>query len=285
MSSYIYILMSLAMLTWAMAWTNAHIVNQYISSFYNLVFLRFFLGLLSLLPIIIIKKDKLIFDFNIIKYVFPASILFLLYNISFFIATQSSDVGRGAVLVTTINPIITFIIMIVINKKIRKKEIIGISLGMIGGSIILDLFSKGILNIFSQNNIYFVFCAITWGIMTVITNFGQQKIKPLSFIFLCYLFTTLFSLFFVDFSSFGIKYWDLKFYFNFFLVSIGAMSFGTSVYMYSTSLIGPVKSSVFIFSVPFIAMGISSIFLNEVITTQTIFGGILSLLAIYIVNK
>ena len=285
MSSYIYILMSLAMLTWAMAWTNAHIVNQYISSFYNLVFLRFFLGLLSLLPIIIIKKDKLNFDFNIIKYVFPASILFLLYNISFFIATQSSDVGRGAVLVTTINPIITFIIMIVINKKIRKKEIIGISLGMIGGSIILDLFSKGILNIFSQNNIYFVFCAITWGIMTVITNFGQQKIKPLSFIFLCYLFTTLFSLFFVDFSSFGIKYWDLKFYFNFFLVSIGAMSFGTSVYMYSTSLIGPVKSSVFIFSVPFIAMGISSIFLNEVITTQTIFGGILSLLAIYIVNK
>ncbi len=285
MSNYIYILMFLAMLTWAMAWTNAHIVNQYIPSFYNLVFLRFFLGLLSLLPIIIIKKDKLIFDFNIIKYVFPASILFLLYNISFFIATQSSNVGRGAVLVTTINPIITFIIMIMINKKIRKKEIIGISLGMIGGSIILDLFSKGILNIFSQNNIYFVFCAITWGIMTVITNFGQQKIKPLSFIFLCYLFTTLFSLFFVDFSSFGIKYWDLKFYFNFFLVSIGAMSFGTSVYMYSTSLIGPVKSSVFIFSVPFIAMGISSIFLNEVITTQTIFGGILSLLAIYIVNK
>ena len=285
MSNYIYILMSLAMLTWAMAWTNAHIVNQYIPSFYNLVFLRFFLGLLSLLPIIIIKKDKLNFDFNIIKYVFPASILFLLYNISFFIATQSSDVGRGAVLVTTINPIITFIIMIVINKKIRKKEIIGISLGMIGGSIILDLFSKGILNIFSQNNIYFVFCAITWGVMTVITNFGQQKIKPLSFIFLCYLFTTLFSLFFVDFSSFGIKYWDLKFYFNFFLVSIGAMSFGTSVYMYSTSLIGPVKSSVFIFSVPFIAMGISSIFLNEVITTQTILGGILSLLAIYIINK
>ena len=34
--------MSLAMLSWAMAWTNAHIVNQYIPSFYNLVFLRFF---------------------------------------------------------------------------------------------------------------------------------------------------------------------------------------------------------------------------------------------------
>lgn len=285
MSNYIYIYMSLAMLSWAMAWTNAHIVNQYIPSFYNLVFLRFFLGALSLLPIIIFKKNKLFFDVNILKYVVSASILFLLYNISFFIATQSLDVGRGAVLVTTINPIITLIIMIIINRKIRKKEIIGIFLGMIGGAIILDLFSKGIFNLFSQNNIYFIFCAVTWGIMTVVINYGQKIINPLSFIFLCYLFTTIFSLFLVDFSSFGILNWDLKFYLNFFLVSIGAMSFGTTVYMYSTSIIGPVKSSVFIFSVPFIAMGISSIFLNEIITINTILGAVLSLIAIYIVNK
>ena len=285
MSNYIYIYMSLAMLSWAMAWTNAHIVNQYIPSFYNLVFLRFFLGALSLLPIIIFKKNKLFFDVNILKYVVSASILFLLYNISFFIATQSLDVGRGAVLVTTINPIITLIIMIIINRKIRKKEIIGIFLGMIGGAIILDLFSKGIFNLFSQNNIYFIFCAVTWGIMTVVINYGQKIINPLSFIFLCYLFTTIFSLFLVDFSSFSILNWDLKFYLNFFLVSIGAMSFGTTVYMYSTSIIGPVKSSVFIFSVPFIAMGISSIFLNEIITINTILGAVLSLIAIYIVNK
>ena len=285
MSNYIYIYMSLAMLSWAMAWTNAHIVNQYIPSFYNLVFLRFFLGALSLLPIIIFKKNKLFFDVNILKYVVSASILFLLYNISFFIATQSLDVGRGAVLVTTINPIITLIIMIIINRKIRKKEIMGIFLGMIGGAIILDLFSKGIFNLFSQNNIYFIFCAVTWGIMTVVINYGQKIINPLSFIFLCYLFTTIFSLFLVDFSSFGILNWDLKFYLNFFLVSIGAMSFGTTVYMYSTSIIGPVKSSVFIFSVPFIAMGISSIFLNEIITINTILGAVLSLIAIYIVNK
>ena len=285
MSNYIYIYMSLAMLSWAMAWTNAHIVNQYIPSFYNLVFLRFFLGALSLLPIIIFKKNKLFFDVNILKYVVSASILFLLYNISFFIATQSLDVGRGAVLVTTINPIITLIIMIIINRKIRKKEIIGIFLGMIGGAIILDLFSKGIFNLFSQNNIYFIFCAVTWGIMTVVINYGQKIINPLSFIFLCYLFTTIFSLFLVDFSSFGILNWDLKFYLNFFLVSIGAMSFGTTVYIYSTSIIGPVKSSVFIFSVPFIAMGISSIFLNEIITINTILGAVLSLIAIYIVNK
>jgi len=277
--------MSLAMLSWAMAWTNAHIVNQYISSFYNLVFLRFSLGALSLIPLIFFKKEKLYFGINIIKYVFPASVLFLLYNISFFIATESADVGRGAVLVTTLNPIITLIIMIIINQKIKYQEIIGIILGMIGGAIILDLFTQGINNIFSDNNIYFVFCAFTWGVMTVVVNYGQKKINPLQFIFFCYFMTTLFSIPLINFTSFNIINWDLKFYVNFFLVSIGAMSFGTSIYMYSTSLIGPVKSSVFIFSVPFLAIGISSLFLNEIINIQTIIGGILSLFAIYIVNK
>ena len=77
----------------------------------------------------------------------------------------------------------------------------------------------------------------------------------------------------------------MKFYVNFFLVSIGAMSFGTTIYMYVTSVIGPIKSSVFIFSVPFLALGISSMFLEEIINIQTIIGGLLSLIAIYVVNK
>ena len=37
----IYFLMSLAMISWAIAWTNAKIVGEYLS-YYNLIFLRFF---------------------------------------------------------------------------------------------------------------------------------------------------------------------------------------------------------------------------------------------------
>ena len=40
MTNKLYVLMSLAMFSWAIAWTNAKIVNEYLS-FYNLVFLRF----------------------------------------------------------------------------------------------------------------------------------------------------------------------------------------------------------------------------------------------------
>ena len=53
----IYFWMSLAMVTWAIAWTNAKIVNNYLS-FYNLIFLRFLLGFLSLLPFVVISKSR-----------------------------------------------------------------------------------------------------------------------------------------------------------------------------------------------------------------------------------
>ena len=77
----------------------------------------------------------------------------------------------------------------------------------------------------------------------------------------------------------------MRFYINFLLVSLGAMSFGTSVYIYATPKLGPVKASAFIFSVPFLALGTAKIFLNEALSYNVIIGGGLSLLAIYIINK
>ena len=78
---------------------------------------------------------------------------------------------------------------------------------------------------------------------------------------------------------------DYRFYFNFLIVSLGAMSFGTSVYLYATPKLGPIKASAFIFSVPFIALGTANIFLGEPITQNVVIGGIISLVAIYIINK
>ena len=55
--------------------------------------------------------------------------------------THYSYAGKGAVLVTSLNPILTFIIMTVIVKKINFKEIFGITVGLLGGLIIMDVFN------------------------------------------------------------------------------------------------------------------------------------------------
>ena len=281
--NYLYLLMGFAMISWGVAWTNAKIVNQYLS-FNNLVFLRFFIGFISIYPFVYKNNNFNVLSFNNLKYIIPSSIIFYIYNLSFFMGTHYGDAGKGAVLVTTLNPIITFIIISFISKKIKKKEIIGIILGLVGGLFIMNVFNDGFYNIFRPSNIYFIICALTWGINTVITNYGQKKIDSYQFIFFCYLFTAILSFPLFDISEINITFLDSKFYLNFLIVSLGAMSFGTSVYIFATPRLGPVRASVFIFSVPFIALITANVFLNESITTNVVCGGILSLISIYIVN-
>ena len=189
--------MSLAMFSWAIAWTNAKIVNEYLS-FYNLIFLRFFIGFISLYPFIIKKNNIKVLTIQNLKYLIPASLFFFSYNISFFMGTHYGSAGKGAVLVTTLNPIITFIIMSIIYRKINKRDILGIMLGLLGGFIILDIYNEGFYNIFNQSNIFFIICALTWGINTVITNYGQKNMDSYQFIFYCYLFTAILSIPFID---------------------------------------------------------------------------------------
>ena len=275
--------MLLAMISWSIAWTNAKIVGEYLS-FYNLIFLRFFLGFMSLIPFIIIRKSN-IPKMNHMKYIIAPSILFFIYNLAFFKGTHLGLAGKGAILVTTLNPLFTVLIMSIINKKIVTKEFLGILIGIVGGLVIMDVYNEGIDIIFDNNNIYFIICATTWGFMTVCINYAQKFIDPYMFIGLCYLFTMFISIPFINLNEINISNLDLRFYFNFFFVSIGAMSFGTSIYMYATPILGPSKASIFIFSVPLFAMGTAYIFLNEVFTINILLGGLLGLVAIYVVNK
>ena len=88
----LYFIMCLAMFSWAIAWTNAKIVNEYLS-FYNLIFLRFFIGFISIYPLIA-KKDnlKVLTSYNL-KFIIPCSIIFYIYNLSFFMGTHYGYAG------------------------------------------------------------------------------------------------------------------------------------------------------------------------------------------------
>ena len=282
----IFFLMSLAMLSWGIAWTNAKILSDYLN-YYNLVFLRFLFGFISLLPFTY-KKFNLLKNILVKTYInmIIMGILFFIYNYCFFKGTDVGMSGMGGVFVTTTNPIITLIIMTAINKKITTNHLIGIILGFFGGLIILNVFNLGFSYLLNIKNIYFIFCSLIWGIMTVIMNYGQKQIDSLLYIMLCYLITSLISIIFISPSELlSLNIFDLKFMINFILVSIGAMSFGTSVYIYATPRIGPIRSSAFIFSVPFIALGTAYFVLGENITSNVLIGGFISIIAIYIVNR
>ena len=277
--------MTLAMITWGLAWTNAKIVNQYLNH-YNLTFIRFFLGFLSLLPFTVKKIQNIRISSKILLNILVTSILFFLYNIFFFKGTDISDAGRGGVFVTTSNPLITFILASMISKKITVNQIFNISIGVLGGLIIMDVFNSGFQSLFNIDNRYFIFCSIIWGVMTVIMKYGQKDFDSILYIAICYFLTSIISFPFIDLNEFDFSYlMNLTFLINLFFVSIGAMSFGTSIYIYAIPRLGAIKASVFIFLVPFIAIFFANIILDEIITLNIIFGGILSLISVYLINK
>ena len=116
-------------------------------------------------------------------------------------------------------------------------------------------------------------------------TYGQKNYDSLSYIFLCYLITSFIAIFFTDLTQImtASNYnWD--FLVNFFFVSIGAMCFGTSVFMYAGPRLGAVQTSVFIFTVPFIAISTANVILGEPITLSLIIGGTLAIMSVYIVN-
>ena len=280
----IYPLMILSMISWGVAWTNASIVNEYFD-FYDLVSLRFFFGALSLIPILLLDKKKFSFKVSYLKYLAPASVMFFLYNISFFMGTHYGDPGKGAVFATTTNPIITLTIMALITRRITKREILGILGGALGGLLIMNVFWAGFGGMFSTENVFFPICSFLWAVVTVLISYAQKKIPAFQFIFYCYLITALLSAPFTSIGMQELSSLDFRFYFNFFMVSIASMAFGTSVYMYSTTIIGPVRSSAFIFSVPLIALLAAYFMLDEPIYASTVIGGAVCLFSTYIVNK
>ena len=85
--------MSLAMFSWGIAWTNAKIVNQFLN-YYNLTFLRFFIGFITLIPFLVIKKPKLNLDIKILINIIIVSILFFFYNICALLVTNSLKIVR-----------------------------------------------------------------------------------------------------------------------------------------------------------------------------------------------
>ena len=72
---------------------------------------------------------------------------------------------------------------------------------------------------------------------------------------------------------------------NHFMLSVIAMSFGTSNYYLASMRKGAKRSSSYIFLVPLTAMGFAMYLLSEPLLLSTLIGGILGIIAVYLINK
>lgn len=279
-----YVLMVLAMIAWGASWVNAKVLSDYITA-QELIFYRYFITTITLIPVIIYMKQSFKIDIKTFLLAFLASVFLVLYSIFFFDGTKYGSPGLGGAFVTSLTPILTFLILISFFKKyFIKKDIFALFIGAIGVLTILNIWMFTIDEILITSNIYFIFACFAWAGLTI-SNSKLKTIKPLVFTFYVYVITTVIGYFITPFNSGNIFEFDSIFWINFLIISIVSTTFATSIYFVGISKLGASSASAFIFLVPFNAIFLSYIFLNEPIYVTTIIGTILTIFAVSLLNN
>ena len=280
-----YFMMVLAMAGWGASWVNAKVLSSYINE-YEMMFLRNFFTIITLAPILVITKKY--FDSNTKSLIlaFIAAIVRIVYVKFYFLGVKFGTASLGGALVTTLIPINTFILMaLFFGKKLEKKDIFALILGMFGVLTILNIWTFSFEEIFTEHNLYFLAASILWPIFTIISS-KSTKTSPLVFSFYMYVFMTILLLiFFVEPVKMNYASFDWIFWANILCVAVVSTTFATSIYFIGIEKLGTNEVSSFIFLVPFFAISLSVIFLKEHISYSIIFGTIMTLIAVKILNN
>lgn len=280
-----YFLLFLAMIAWGASWVNAKVLSSYINE-YELIFLRNFFTLATLIPVLIITKKYFYINKRSLVLAVMASVVMIAYMKGYFLGTKFGTASLGGALVTTLIPINTFLIMaLFFGKKIVKKDFVALGIGAVGVLTILNVWSFSYEQIFSAQNGYFLLASLLWPILTIISSKSTDT-SPMVFTFYLYVITTIMVLtFFMDIDEMPFSTFDTIFWINILSLSVVSTTFATTLYFIGIEKLGTNEVSSFIFLVPFAAISLSAIFLKEEIGISMIIGTFLTIIAVKNLNN
>jgi drug/metabolite transporter (DMT)-like permease len=276
----------ISMFLWGVSWPSGKVLASYCSPF-NFIVYRFFVVLITLLPILLLLKIPLKVKKAGIPAMTAAGLLMAAYSYFFYMGVKNGAAGAGGVLVTILNPIMAYTIGMALQRKIpSRNESLGLLLGLAAGCVLLKIWSNT-GSIFESGNLYFLSAAFIWAAMSKFTSTAAKHGSSMSFSFWQYLITLLCLLPAFDFTELQsmLHISDKSFWLNLFFSSAIVTTLATTLYFYATTKLGAEKASSYIFLVPFAAALSSWLFLGETIYAHTIVGGLIGIAAVYMINK
>jgi drug/metabolite transporter (DMT)-like permease len=275
----------LAMIVWGVAWPSAKHLSGY-STPIHIASIRFIFTAVGIF--ILFKFMKV--NFTIKKEGWPwlivGSLLMACYSYLFFTGIKYGMPGAGGILVTTMTPIISYFIALLIQKRTpNKSETVALTLGLIASVFLLHLWQNADA-IFQSGNLFFIASCFLWAFLSRITANSAQYGSPLAFTWWMYL-ACVFLLFFLSPFSMTIdllKKGDTLFWMNMFFNGVVNTGIATTIFFFVTSKLGAEKTSMFIYIVPFAAAISSAIFYKENLPWYSVIGGILGITSVVIIN-
>jgi len=283
--SIYFIGMVIAMLLWGISWTSGKAAvehsNIQVSSFW-----RYFISFIGMIPVMFYMKRSLKTDLIGSIYMILAGLLSAAFSYLFFAGLAHGDAGYGGTIVTSLVPLITyFLSMIIFSTKVSTKQIIALGIGIFGAIILLKIPMEG-LSFLNLNSIYFLKCAIVWSFVTIITQKISHRVDPIFYTLVLFGVTAFTNMIFaLPYHPFEITLYDSIFWWNILFNGLLAGTFAMAIFFVSASKIGAHNTGVFMFIVPIGAIVSSYFVYGERIAESTIIGCLLSLFAIILFNK
>ena len=280
---YSYLLV-LAMLLWGGGWSALKVLTASLPM-EIIVFWRFFFMSISFLPILYFLKIPIKLNRYNLKYIIGSSILNIAFMVSSFFGIKNGFAGSGGVIITTLSPLVTFLIVaIVFRKRLLFKQYFGLLIGIVAGVIMLQLNDLSLF--FNGSNIYFLLCAIIWAGVTIFAQHSQQHIHPIHYSFFISLIATISSFFYSQNSNLLIVFeQDLDFWISMIYLAVFGQTVATTIFFTASGKLGSEKTSSFMFLVPLFSLLSAWLILGEEIKLHIVIGGFLSILAVLFINK
>jgi drug/metabolite transporter (DMT)-like permease len=280
------LLLVLSMVGWAGTWTSGHVIAG-ATSLELLVFWRFALTSASLVPVLLLAREPLAVPWASVPGLVVAAALMAVYNFLFLAGVRTGLAGTGGVIVTSLNPVLTFLATRVIERRRPAPiEALGVFLGIAGGAVLLRFWRFSAADLVASGNLFFVLAAVAWSALTLLSQRVQRHVGFLPYSFYVNALSTLLILPLALAQGFVIRA-DRPWFFwlNLAYLAIVGTSFATTVFFRAARRLGAQRASSFIFLVPALAPIISWLAIGERPETATLLGGPLAVAAVYFVNR
>lgn len=278
------ILMIIAMLFWGFAWTAGKVAAEH-SNAQVAAFWRYAISFISIIPVIWYMKTPLKTDRAGLMYMMGAGVLTSLFNYLFFAGLSHGQAGYGGTMVTSLSPILTYMLSIAIfGTKMSSRQILALSIGVFGALILLRVPSEGFafLNIESS---YFLGCAIVWSLVTVLSQKAAKRADLMFYTLVVFGITTFINMLFaLPHRPFDFGAYDSVFWWTILFIGVIPGTFSTALYFVSAGKVGAHRTGVFMFIVPVGAIVSSWVVYGETLALSTLIGCLLAFAAVILFN-
>ena len=296
----LYVLIAAAMGTFGFSWVSGKRISGYAPPA-ALALIRFIVTALCFVPLIPVIGRRTV-PKGQSKYTgwmaaFGAAVALGLYNILFFSGLDAGLAGQGGLIVTTLNPLFTFLIVSMTGRKAPGRSAVpGLILGIAGGVLLMRPWIYNGREILDSGNLAFMAAALSWSVLTILSRPAQARLGYIRFNLTLYSLAAL-MLLPVVMGSGGLPVFGgipipgrglpdvWMFWGHMLFISAATGAFGTGAYFIASSRLGAARGSAFTYLVPVFALLFTSMILGETPDLLMILGGSLAIGAVMLINR